>query len=121
MKTKSLSLFIALALLISACGTSAPTQVVSTATFVVPTATAEVEIYKDSAQPVNARVDDLLARMTLDEKIGQMTQVEKDSIEPGDITKYLIGSILSGGGGSPSENTPEAWYEMVSGFQDEAL
>ena len=50
-----------------------------------------------------------------------MTQVEKNSIKPGDITKYYIGSILSGGGGSPSENTPQAWYAMIEGFQNEAL
>jgi beta-glucosidase len=59
--------------------------------------------------------------MTLEEKIGQMTQVEKNSIRPGDITKYYIGSILSGGGGYPSENTAQAWYAMVEGFQNEAL
>ena len=59
--------------------------------------------------------------MTLDEKIGQMTQVEKNSIRPGDITKYYIGSILSGGGGHPGENTAQGWYEMVEGFQREAL
>lgn len=76
----------------------------------------------DSSQPVETRVENLLAQMTLEEKIGQMTQVEKGSIKPGDITKYFIGSILSGGGGSPaSGNTPEEWYKMVSGYQDEAL
>jgi len=58
--------------------------------------------------------------MTLEEKIGQMTQVEKNSIRPGDITRYFIGSILSGGG-SPADNTPAGWYAMVAGFQQEAL
>jgi len=66
-------------------------------------------------------VEDLLKRMTLEEKIGQMTQVEKNSIRSGDIKKYYIGSILSGGGGSPAKNTPQEWYAMVKGFQDEAL
>ena len=78
-------------------------------------------IYTDPSQPIEARVEDLLKRMTLEEKIGQITQVEKNSINPGDITKYYIGSILSGGGGSPAINTPEAWYKMVEGFQNEAL
>ena len=78
-------------------------------------------IATDPSQALEARVEDLLARMTLDEKIGQMTQVEKDSIKAGDITKYYIGSILSGGGGSPGENTPQAWYAMVGSFQKEAL
>jgi len=78
-------------------------------------------IYDDPSQPLEARLEDLLKHMTLEEKIGQMTQVEKNSIKPGDITKYYIGSILSGGGGSPNENTPQAWYTMVEAFQDEAL
>jgi len=121
MKTKIVGLLIALAMFLSACGSAVPTTIAPIETFVVPTATADADVYKDESQTVDARVDDLLARMTLEEKIGQMTQVEKDSIKPGDITKYFIGSILSGGGGSPSENTPAAWYEMVNGFQDEAL
>jgi beta-glucosidase len=43
--------------------------------------------------------NDLLARMTLAEKIGQMTQVEKNSLTPEVVTQYFIGSVLSGGGG----------------------
>ncbi|MGE5250101.1 MAG: glycoside hydrolase family 3 protein [Bacteroidota bacterium] len=70
---------------------------------------------------VERRVEELLGRMTLAEKIGQMTQVEKNSIEPGDITRYYIGSILSGGGGSPPRNTTAGWAEMVDQFQKEAL
>ena len=59
--------------------------------------------------------------MTLDEKIGQMTQVEKTSIRPGDITNYFIGSILSGGDSNPSQNNPQAWQDMIKGFQMEAM
>ncbi|MCA9871981.1 MAG: glycoside hydrolase family 3 C-terminal domain-containing protein [Anaerolineae bacterium] len=78
-----------------------------------------------SPQPVSnasidERVDALLAQMTLAEKIGQMTQVEKDSISPRDVTRYFIGSVLSGGGGSPASNTPEDWLSMVNGFQQAA-
>ena len=62
------------------------------------------------------RVQALIDAMTLDEKIGQMTQVEKNSIKPGDIAKLSIGSILSGGGGNPEPNSPETWREMVNGF-----
>src|SRR4029453_5987995 len=78
-------------------------------------------IYTDPSQSTEARMEDLLKRMTLEEKIGQMTQVEKNSIAPGDITKYYIGSILSGGGGSPKENTPQPGSALVEGFQNEAL
>jgi len=77
--------------------------------------------YKDPTLPVDERVEDLLGRMTLDEKIGQMTLVEKDSIVPQDITYKYIGGLLSGGGGTPAQNTPEAWVDMVNGFQEYAL
>jgi beta-glucosidase len=78
-------------------------------------------IYNDSSQPIEARVEDLLARMTMDEKIGQMTQVENESIQPGDITTYYIGSILNGGGGAPADNNPKGWADMVKGFETEAM
>ncbi len=67
------------------------------------------------------RAADLLAKMSLEEKIGQMTQVEKNSITPADVTRYYIGSVLSGGGGSPFNNTAEEWAEMVDGYQAAAL
>jgi beta-glucosidase len=106
---------------LSACGSQAPATSVTPKSTIVATATSGAPIYTDPSQPVETRLEDLLKRMTLDEKIGQMTQVEKNSIAPGDITKYYIGSLLSGGGGSPGENTPQAWYAMVQGFQKEAL
>ena len=116
-----LSLPFLLSFLLSACGAPAPATAAPTDSPAVATETLDAVIDTDQSQPVEQRVEDLLARMTLDEKIGQITQVEKNSIKPGDITKYYIGSILSGGGGYPSENTPQGWYAMVEGFQKEAL
>ena len=74
-----------------------------------------------SAESIDQRVAALLAQMTLAEKIGQMTQVVKDSIQPRDVTRYFIGSVLSGGGGSPASNTPADWLAMVNGYQQAAL
>jgi len=114
-----LSFLFLLSFILSACGGQTVTPVVTAE----PTKIIDLGpvIYTDASQPVEARVEDLLKRMTLDEKIGQMTQVEKNSIQSGDITKYFIGSILSGGGGVPVNNTPQGWYEMVEEFQFEAL
>jgi beta-glucosidase len=67
------------------------------------------------------RVEALLVQMTLAEKIGQMTQVEKGSIDERDIAGLYIGSILSGGGGTPDRNTPQEWAAMVDGYQKLAL
>lgn len=71
--------------------------------------------------PDETEVESLVQQMTLAEKIGQMTQPEKNSITPEDVTKYFIGSVLSGGGGNPEPNTPEAWAGMVHGFAEAAL
>jgi beta-glucosidase len=70
---------------------------------------------------VSTEVDALLEQMSLAEKIGQMTQVEKNSIPPADVTAFYIGSVLSGGGGNPTPNTPENWAKMVRDFQEAAL
>lgn len=78
-------------------------------------------VFQDISQNIEARVESLLRQMTLAEKIGQMTQVEKNSIQPEDVKNYAIGSVLSGGGGSPTPNTPKTWVEMVTGFAKAAL
>ncbi len=78
-------------------------------------------IYKKADAPVADRVADLLSRMTLPEKIGQMTQIEKGSLKAGDVSGLFLGSVLSGGGGSPAQNTASGWADMVDTFQNEAL
>jgi beta-glucosidase len=77
--------------------------------------------YRQADLPVADRVEDLLARMSLAEKIGQMTLVEKGSIRVDDIAPRYIGALLSGGGGYPDPNTPQSWANMVDGFQEYAL
>ncbi|OCL25990.1 beta-glucosidase [Orenia metallireducens] len=83
--------------------------------------TLEKSIYSDPNIEIEARVDDLLSKMTLEEKIGQMVQAERNGIEEGDIKKYKLGSLLSGGGSVPKGNTPKAWVDMYNKFQAEAL
>jgi hypothetical protein len=60
--------------------------------------------YKDSKQPTNVRIRDLMSRMTLAEKIGQMAQIER-SVATADVLRdYSIGIILSAGGSAPLFN-----------------
>jgi beta-glucosidase len=61
----------------------------------------------------------LLAQMTLDEKIGQMTQPDQAFLrDPADIEKYFVGSVLSGGSSDPKEgNSLKAWTDMYDGYQ----
>jgi beta-glucosidase len=84
------------------------------------TASAADPIYQDPTQPVVARVADLLGRMSLDEKIGQMTQAERNAVSAADITNSRIGSLLSGGGSAPSPNNATSWANMYDNFQNAA-
>ncbi|WP_328874040.1 glycoside hydrolase family 3 C-terminal domain-containing protein [Streptomyces sp. NBC_00287] len=89
-----------------------------------PTETPQIVVdahglpYLNSKLPVNKRVADLLGRMSLAEKAGQMTQAERGAMgKPGDIAAYDLGSLLSGGGSTPTPNTAEAWAKMIDSFQ----
>ncbi len=77
--------------------------------------------YRDPDAPIADRVEDLLGRMTIEEKIGQMTQVAVPAVEgaTADIGELGIGSLLNGGS-EALHDTPEAWAEMIDGFQREA-
>ena len=79
--------------------------------------------YKNPHLSVRERVADLLSRMTLEEKVGQMTQTERYQVfdDETPITTWELGSILSGGGSTPTENTPKAWADMIDRFQRAAL
>jgi beta-glucosidase len=81
------------------------------------------QIYLDSTASVSARVEDLLLKMSMQEKIGQMTQVERYDVidDPVQIKNLRIGSVLSGGGSVPSPNTPKGWADMYDMFQGYAL
>ncbi|MEU1784188.1 glycoside hydrolase family 3 N-terminal domain-containing protein [Streptomyces abikoensis] len=93
--------------------------------------------YRDAHAPVDERVADLLRRMTLDEKIGQMTQIalvklQGDCGETGGgelnercmaavLRDRAVGSVLSGGGSGPPVNTPRDWARMVDAVQRYAV
>lgn len=52
---------------------------------------AEYLTYKDPKQPLNARISDLLSRMTLAEKIGQIAQIEREVATPQVLKDHFIG------------------------------
>ncbi|KAH7302623.1 hypothetical protein KP509_23G080100 [Ceratopteris richardii] len=81
-----------------------------------------VPLYKNPSATVEARVQDLLQRMTLEEKVGQMMQIERSVANPSIIQKNFVGRILSGGGSVPKDRaSPTDWMDMVDGFQKAAL
>ncbi|RDY09047.1 hypothetical protein CR513_06650 [Mucuna pruriens] len=83
---------------------------------------AEYLKYKDPKVPLNVRISDLMKRMSLEEKIGQMTQIERSVATPDVIKNYFIGSVLSGGGSVPAPKASvETWQQMVNQMQKAAL
>jgi beta-glucosidase len=78
--------------------------------------------YQDPRRPVAERVDDLLARMTIDEKVGQMTQADHTYLKsPDDVARYFLGSVLSGGDSEIPDLSAAGWAEFVTGLQRRAL
>ena len=73
------------------------------------------------------QVREVLGRMTLEEKVGQMTQPEQDALkELDDVRNYFVGSLLSGGGSDPkrdgvADNSLQAWTDMYDRYQSIAM
>lgn len=88
------------------------------------TGTSAAEIWpRATREPGNpaleARVRSIVAGMTLEEKVGQMTQADIRSITPDDVRTYYIGSILNGGGAWPSMNMHSSvgdWLKLSDAF-----
>lgn len=75
-------------------------------------------------ETVERRVDDLLSRMTLEEKVGQTIMAEIQSISPADVKRYHIGGILNGGGSWPERkrNGPFlAWLGVANAFYEASV
>ncbi|VAH52271.1 unnamed protein product [Triticum turgidum subsp. durum] len=82
----------------------------------------ERPLYKDPSAPVEARVRDLLGRMTLREKAGQMAQIELSVASPRALAELGVGSLLKGGGGPPFDGASASdWAGVVDGMQRLAL
>ncbi|KAM3684997.1 hypothetical protein ACB098_11G087700 [Castanea mollissima] len=79
-------------------------------------------VYKDPKRPLGARIKDLMKRMTIEEKIGQMVQIERANATAEIVNKFYIGSVLSGGGSVPApQATPRQWIDTVNKIQEGAL
>ena len=73
---------------------------------------------------VEDRVADLLARMSLEEKVGQIIQAEIRHATPEDVKKYHLGSILNGGGSFPNEekySTQADWLALADAYHDASM
>ena len=68
---------------------------------------------------VEARVRQMLSKLSLEEKVGQMTQPEISAITPAEVRQYHIGSVLNGGGSWPGADkhaSPAAWLALADAY-----
>lgn len=73
---------------------------------------------------MEARIDALMARMSVEDKVGQTVQGDIASITPDDVRKYRIGSILAGGNSDPGGKynaAPQAWLALADAFYDASM
>ena len=75
---------------------------------------SETGLLKDTV--IQAKVAAVMSKMTLAQKIGQMVQTERMFITPEQVKAWHIGSVLSGGGSSPGENTLLDWVDMNDAY-----
>ena len=67
-----------------------------------------------------ASIDAMIARMTPEQKVGQIIQADISAISPADLAKYPLGSILAGGNSGPYGNeraSAAKWKQMVDAFR----
>ncbi|MEL6365015.1 MAG: glycoside hydrolase family 3 protein [Pseudomonadota bacterium] len=73
---------------------------------------------------IELKISDLIARMSVEQKVGQIIQAEIKSISPADIRKYHIGSVLNGGGSLPADNRDDPlalWVAAANAFYDASM
>lgn len=73
---------------------------------------------------IEARIDDILPRLTLEQKVGQVIQGDSEFVTPEDVKKYRLGSVLSGGNSAPGEDPyadAAAWLKAADAYFEASI
>jgi len=84
----------------------------------------EVQSRVPTDPAIEARIDKILARMTVEEKVGQIIQADISAVTPEDVRKYKLGSTLAGGNSSPggNEKAPAAeWLKLMDAMWEASM
>lgn len=120
-----------LALCLAAGLSSAPAQTPSAQTqATAPHSIAQPELWPALTPPIapdaelEARIDTLLASMSVEEKVGQIVQGDLGSLTPEDVRKYRLGSVLAGGNSDPGGRynaTGAEWLALADALYDASM
>ena len=73
---------------------------------------------------IEAQIDEILPKLTLEQKVGQVIQGDTGSLTPEDVKKYRLGSVLSGGNSAPGPlpyAETKAWLEMADKYYNASI
>ena len=73
---------------------------------------------------IEIQIDDILPKLTLEQKVGQVIQGDTGSLTPEDVKKYRLGSVLSGGNSAPGPlpyAETKAWLEMADKYYNASI
>jgi beta-glucosidase len=120
--TRSGALLAALVLALGACKGDDKAAAPATAADANPWPQVAWPLAEDAA--LEQRITDLIATMTVEEKVGQLVQGDIASITPDDVRKYRLGSILAGGNSDPGgryDASPAEWLALADAFYDASM
>lgn len=73
---------------------------------------------------IEQRVTDIMAKMTLEQKVGQVIQADSDSVTPEEVKQYRLGSVLSGGNSAPGDQPyadAEDWLAAADAYFEASI
>ena len=68
---------------------------------------------------IEAKINGILAKMTTEEKVGQIIQADIGSVTPAEVKQYHLGSVLNGGNSAPTNDNhvaPQEWLKLADAF-----
>ncbi len=119
----------AAALLLSACGGGSADTAKKDKVIEAP-GTVHPELWPEVKSPIavdpalEKRIDGIMAKMTLRQKVGQIIQADIGSISPEDLKTYPLGSLLNGGNSAPNgdnRSPASAWLTLADEFYAASL
>lgn len=120
--TRTGALLAALVLALGACKGDDKAAAPATAADANPWPQVAWPLAEDAA--LEQRITDLMATMTVEEKVGQLVQGDIASITPDDVRKYRLGSILAGGNSDPGgryDASPAEWLALADAFYEASM
>ena len=131
-RTKTLLATVAMAgalLALSSCQTATEGEIAPEAAAETTISAVNPEKWPQLSTPdldpaTEARIDDIMAKMTLEQKVGQVIQADSNSVTPEEVKTYRLGSVLSGGNSAPGDEpyaSADGWLSAADAYFEASI